>query len=200
MGRSNPKAKRVSTTTQWHVRKLRGNKGVVTVGLPADLLEWARVRTISPFLWSPGDYVKIGLLTSGRLVIEPLPEAELRGTVIDPDIEEEAEQLAPPYVPKPYRKQRRIRVISDSGVIEEEHYVDIQHEVLTPVVKTWAKEVKSFRARLRVSQAELARLLNVGSHVTVSRWENGHNIPSTAQQERLRGLMLKTLARQVKDK
>jgi len=52
-------------------------------------------------------------------------------------------------------------------------------------VKRWtADEVKALREELHVTQEELARAVGV-SFATLSRWENGHNLPSRLACDKL---------------
>jgi len=48
-----------------------------------------------------------------------------------------------------------------------------------------ADEIRSFRERLKLTQAELARLLRLGAN-TISRWEAGRNVQSQAMDILLR--------------
>ena len=51
----------------------------------------------------------------------------------------------------------------------------------------YAKLIRTIRADLILTQAELADMLGV-SFATVNRWENGHHEPTTKQKRALREL------------
>lgn len=52
---------------------------------------------------------------------------------------------------------------------------------------SYGEYIKTVRKELKISQEQLARLLNV-SFSTVNRWENGKSVPSQMAQELLRQL------------
>lgn len=174
--------KRLSAEIQrWHPVRIQNINGVRMVTLPARLLKWDRERLGEPFKWSAGNYVQIALTPEGRLVVEHIAEQELRGMATgevleDADKAVEITKRGP--MPKPYRRQRRIRTWGDSGV-ESERWVSDHEDVLIPKSKlSWADEVRIWRTkRMDWGQEEAAQAVGV-TQVTFSRWETGKHEPS----------------------
>ncbi len=53
----------------------------------------------------------------------------------------------------------------------------------------YQKALVQLRAKLNISQHELAELLNV-SYPSISRWENGHNEPTKIAKVRLKEMLV----------
>ena len=51
----------------------------------------------------------------------------------------------------------------------------------------WAKIIKDLRAKLLLSQVEMATLLGV-AFATVNRWENGKNEPTIKEKRKIKEL------------
>jgi putative transcriptional regulator len=80
------------------------------------------------------------------------------------------------------------RALSEVGALDKATMRDLDAFCLTPVESVSGEEIRSLRAREGVSQAVLARHLNVGTKL-VSDWERGVKRPSGPS------LKLLTLAR-----
>ncbi len=69
--------------------------------------------------------------------------------------------------------------LSDAGLVDKRTLRRFDTLCLTPVPALSPDEIKSIRAEAHVSQAVLARYLNVSAGV-VSQWERGEKSPSGA--------------------
>jgi putative zinc finger/helix-turn-helix YgiT family protein len=77
----------------------------------------------------------------------------------------------------------------DEVVLRLDESRDLQRRAITVYRKKYgllsAEEIRTLRERLGLTQAELAKLLRLGSN-TISRWESGRNVQTAAMDVLLR--------------